>query len=190
MPTPPEPRPLPLSPAPPTLGELFRGFLGVGLMGFGGVLPWTRRMVVEQRGWLSGPEFTDLLALCQFLPGPNVANLSVALGTRFHGVPGALASLAGLLTAPVAVVLALGSLYARFGQHPEVRGAFEGLAAAASGLLVAMACRIAWPLRSSPAAVLIVALAFVAIALLRLPLLPTLLALAALGVLVMPRRPG
>lgn len=159
-------------------------------MGFGGVLPWTRRMVVEQRGWLTGPEFTDLLALCQFLPGPNVANLSVALGARFRGVPGALAALTGLLAAPVAIVIALGGLYARYGEHPEVRGAFEGLAAAASGLLVATACRIAWPLRSNPVAVLIAALAFVSIALLRLPLLPTMLALAVLGVLLAPRRPG
>ena len=184
MPTAPERRP-----TPPTPGELFRGFLGIGLMGFGGVLPWARRMVVEQRGWLTGAEFTDLLALCQFLPGPNVVNLSVAVGTRFRGLPGALASLAGLLAAPVAVVLALGGLYARYGQVPAVSGAFEGLAAAASGLVLATACRIAWPLRTSPAAVAVALLAFVAVALLRLPLLPTMLALASLGILLLRGRP-
>lgn len=177
-------------PTPPTPGELFRGFLGIGLMGFGGVLPWARRMVVEQRRWLTGPEFTDLLALCQFLPGPNVVNLSVALGTRFRGVPGALAALAGLLAAPIAAVLALGGFYAGFGQVPAVRGAFEGLSAAASGLVVATACRIAWPLRANPAAVLVAALAFAAVALLRLPLLPTMLVLAPLGVLLLRRSAG
>ena len=157
-------------------------------MGFGGVLPWARRMIVEQRGWLSPVEFNDLIALCQFLPGPNVVNLSVALGTRFRGVPGALASLAGLLAAPTAIVLALGGLYARFGQVPAVRGAFEGLAAAASGLVIATACRMAWPLRSSPGALLVAALAFGAVALLRLPLLPAMLVLAPLGILIL--RPG
>ena len=68
----------------PSLSDLFRGFLGIGLTGFGGVLPWARRMVVDQRRWLSASEFLDLLALCQFLPGPNVVNLSVALGSRFR----------------------------------------------------------------------------------------------------------
>ena len=81
--------------AAPSCGELARGFCEIGLLGFGGVLPWARWMVVEQRRWLTGAEFTDLLALCQFLPGPNVVNLSVALGARFQGARGALASLAG-----------------------------------------------------------------------------------------------
>jgi chromate transporter len=59
----------------PTTGALFRGFLALGLMGFGGVLPLARRMLVEERRWLSGAEFADLLGLCQFLPGGNVINL-------------------------------------------------------------------------------------------------------------------
>ena len=173
----------------PEMRELFAGFFGIGLMGFGGVLPWTRRMVVEQRRWLTGPEFTDLLALCQFLPGPNVVNLSVALGSRFRGVSGAFAAVGGLLVAPVAIVIGLGGLYAEFGQVPVVRRAFEGLAAAASGLVVAMACRIAWPIRGSWRAVAVACVAFAAVALGRLPLLPTMLALAPCSILLL-RRPA
>lgn len=169
----------------PELHELFAGFLGIGMMGFGGVLPWARRMVVEQRRWLTGPEFTDLLALCQFLPGPNVVNLSVALGSRFRGGPGALAALAGLLAAPVVIVIGLGGLYNEFGQQPMVRRAFEGLAAAASGLVVAMACRIAWPIRASWPPVAIAGTTFIAIAVLRLPLLPTMLVLAPCSILLL-----
>lgn len=174
----------------PGLGELFRAFLGVGLTGFGGVLPWARRMVVERRRWLSGAEFTDLLALCQFLPGPNMVNLSVALGSRFHGVPGALAALAGLLAAPVGIVLVLGGLYAEFGQVPVVRAGLAGVAAAASGLVVATAAKIAWPLRGQGAAVLVGLAAFAAVGLLRLPLLPTMLVLAPLGILLARRDPA
>jgi chromate transporter len=66
-----------LAPA-PTLREIFGGFLGLGLISFGGALPLARRALVEQRRWLTGTEFTDLLGLCQFLPGGNVINLSVA----------------------------------------------------------------------------------------------------------------
>ena len=168
----------------PTRLDLFRGFFGIGIIGFGGVLPWARRMVVDQRRWLSAAEFLDMLALCQFLPGPNVANLSVALGTRFHGASGALAALSGLLAAPVMIVVGLGTLYARYGGLPLVRHAFTGLAAAASGLVISMACRIAWPIRKQPLAITVATTAFIAIALVRLPLLPTMLLLASASVLL------
>ena len=174
----------------PDLGDLFLGFLSVGLCGFGGVLPWVRRMVVEQRRWLTGPEFTDLLALCQFLPGPNVVNLAVALGGRFRGPRGAIAALAGLLLAPFCLVLALGGLYARFGALAPVRHALAGLAAAASGLVLAMAVKIAAPLRRRSRGAAIAALGFIAIALLRLPMLPVMLALLPVAILLCGREAG
>lgn len=168
----------------PTRTDLFCGFLGIGLVGFGGVLPWARRMVVDQRAWLTPAEFLDLLALCQFLPGPNVVNLAVAVGTRFRGISGALAALSGLLVMPVMIVVALGTLYARYGSLPVIHHAFTGLAAAATGLVVAMACRIAWPIRTQPLAVAVALTAFAAIALARLPLVPTMLVLAPLSTLL------
>ena len=73
----------------PTLGTLFLGFLGIGLAGFGGVLPLARRMIVEQRRWLTAEAFTEVLSLCQFLPGGNAINLSMAVGLEFRGVAGA-----------------------------------------------------------------------------------------------------
>lgn len=169
---------------PPGLGDLFKGFLGLGLMGFGGVLPLARRMLVEERRWLSPAEFTELLGLCQFLPGGNIINLSVAVGLRFRGIGGALASLGGLIAAPTAILIALGMVYDRFSDDPHVRHLFAGLAAAAAGLLVAMAARIAWPIRRDGGAIAIAALCFVAIAVLRLPLLPTMIVMAALGALL------
>lgn len=168
----------------PGPGALFKGFLGLGMMGFGGVLPLARRMLVEERRWLDPAEFTELLGLCQFLPGGNVINLSVAVGLRFGGVPGALASLTGLIAAPTAILIVLGMVYDRFSDDPHVRHLFAGLAAAAAGLLVAMAARIAWPIRRDAGAIAVAALCFLAIAVLRLPLLPTMLALASLGALL------
>lgn len=168
----------------PTLADLFLGFGAAGLMGFGGVLPWARYMIVDRRRWLTPAEFTDLIALCQFLPGPNVVNLSVALGTRYHGVAGACVCLVGLLAAPVVIAVALGGLYAAYGSLPVVAGAFEGLSAAAAGLLLATAVRIAWPLRAEPLGVAVAVLAVFAVAVLRLPMLPTMLALAPLSLLL------
>lgn len=168
----------------PGPGALFKGFLGLGMMGFGGVLPLARRMLVEERRWLDPAEFTELLGLCQFLPGGNVINLSVAVGLRFGGVPGAFASLLGLIAAPTAILIVLGAVYDRFSDDPHVRHLFAGLAAAAAGLLVAMAARIAWPIRRDAGAIAVAGLCFVAIAVLRLPLLPTMMVMASLGALL------
>jgi chromate transporter len=167
---------------PPTAFEIFSGFLGLGLISFGGALPLARRAIVEQRRWLSATEFTDLLGLCQFLPGGNVINLSVAIGMKFRGLPGALAGLLGLIAGPSLVVIGLGVLYEHTQNDPHIKHLFAGLAAAAAGLLISMAVKIVWPLRRKPAGAAIAVLGFIAIALLRFPLLPTMLVLTPLSI--------
>jgi chromate transporter len=167
---------------PPTVSEILSGFLGLGLISFGGALPLARRAIVEQRRWLSSSDFTDLLGLCQFLPGGNVINLSVAIGMRFRGLPGALAGLLGLIAGPSLVVIGLGVLYEHTQNDPHIRHLFAGLAAAAAGLLISMAVKIVLPLWRKPVAAIIATLGFLAIALLRLPLLPTMLVLTPLSI--------
>jgi len=169
------------APAPDT-AEIFRGFLILGLTGFGGVLPLARHMIVEQRRWLTATEFNDTLSLCQFLPGGNIINLSVAIGLRFAGIPGALAAVLGLIAAPVAIVLTLGLIYARFRTEPHVVHMFAGLAAAAAGQLVSMAVKLALPLRRKPLAIAIALVVFGAVAVLHLPLVPTMLVVAPLSI--------
>lgn len=171
--------------SPPTLGALFYGFLVLGLTGFGGVLPLSRHMVVEQRRWLTGREFTELLSFCQFLPGGNIINLSVAIGLRFRGVAGAVAAIMGLIAAPTAVVVMLGEIYARFQSDPRVVHLFAGLAAAAAGQLVAMAVKLALPLRHKPVAIAIGIVVFAAVAGFHLPLVPTMIVMAPLSIVVM-----
>jgi chromate transporter len=169
---------------PPGLRALFLGFLTVGMCGFGGVLPWARRMVVEQRRWLSPAEFTDLLALCQFLPGPNIINVSVALGLRFRGLAGSAACFVGLMAAPMAIVILLGILFAHYRDVAAVRHGFEGLAAGASALVLATALKIAAPLRGRVDGIVVALVTLAAIAFLRFPMLPVLLMVAPLAVLV------
>ena len=171
-------------PAAPSLTALFTGFLSVGVCGFGGTLPWARRMVVERRGWLSAGEFTDLLSLCQFLPGPNVINLSVALGARFHGALGSIAAFFGLMTAPMAIILALGAAYARLASFPVVQHAFAGLSAAAGALVLATALKIAAPLRCRPGAIGVGLLTFASITLLHASLPLVLLTVGPLSILL------
>ena len=182
MPQPPAAPPTPVSV--PSLGALFWGFLSVGLCGFGGVLPWARRMVVEQRHWVTPGEFTDLLALCQFLPGPNVINVSVALGLRFRGVAGSAACFVGLMAAPMTVVLVLGILFAHYRDVPAVRDGFAGLAAGASALVLATALKIAAPLWGRWEGILIAVVTLLAISVLRWPMLPVLLVVAPVAILI------
>ena len=167
--------------APTRLG-LFTGFFVAGITGFGGVLPVARRVIVEERRWLTGPEFTEVLALCQLVPGANACNMSVALGFRFHGLSGSLAAIIGLLAAPVVIAVGLGGLYAEYSHVPAVRRGFVGLAAAAAGLVLGTAFKIAWPLRGVWRSVLVAAVVIVAIDGLRLPLLPTMLVLAPVSI--------
>jgi chromate transporter len=175
---------------PPSNGQLFTGFLMLGLIGFGGVLPLARSMLVEQRRWLTAEQFTELLGLCQFLPGGNVINLSVAVGMEFRGLRGALSALFGLICAPTAIVVGLGVIYARYQDDAHVQHVFAGLAAAAAGLLLSTALKMLLPLWGKWLPLAIVAIALVAIAWLRLPLLPTMLVLAPLSILLAWRKPS
>ncbi|HTQ72286.1 MAG TPA: chromate transporter [Acidocella sp.] len=146
-------------PARPKLSHkaLFGGFFMAGIMGFGGVLPIIRRVIVDERRWLTQMEFNELFSLCQSLPGANVVNLSFAFGAREAGVSGAAAAVTGLLAAPVAIVLGLAGLYARYGAVAPVRHALLGLAATAAGLALGSGLRIAVPILKIPRNVLLAA---------------------------------
>lgn len=165
----------------PGLKALFLGFSSVGLSGFGGVLPFARRMLVEERRWLAADEFNTLLGLCQFLPGPNVINLSVAVGSRYRGVAGAVAAVGGLLGGPMLIVLVLALLYDRYGELPLVQGMLRGIAAVGCGLLFATAIRMGAAIKDKAVFLPFTFLAVIAIAVLRWPLPAVMVGLLALS---------
>jgi chromate transporter len=161
---------------PPTIAELFAAFAAISLSGFGGVLAWARRIMVERRRWFTAEQFNEAFALCAFLPGGNMVNFAVIFGARMRGPLGALAALAGLLGPPMILVIAVGALYAHYGELPALRRMLTGVAAAAAGLMLATVAKMARPLftnRFKDRAViapLIAVLTFVAIGLLHWPL--------------------
>ncbi len=154
----------------PNLRALFLGFSSVGLSGFGGVLPFARRMLVEERQWMSAEEFNAQLGLCQFLPGPNVVNLAVVVGKRYRGLPGALVSAFGLLAGPFVIVLLLALLYDHYGSLPQVQAMLRGIAAVGCGLLFSMAWRMGSALKDKRFFLPFTGLTVVAIAGLRWPM--------------------
>jgi len=170
----------------PSLFELYLGFAQISVSAFGGALPWARRILVEQRKWMDPEDFATTLALCQFLPGANIVNLSIAFGRRLHGWAGALAAVFGLMAAPVVIILTLGSLYLRFGQIGSLKGMFAALGAAAGGLVVATAAQMAVPLiRKTPVtAIPIIVAGFVLAGLLRWPLPAVMAVLAPIGLIL------
>src|ERR1700737_3688899 len=121
---------------PPGLIALFVAFAKISLAGFGGVLVWARRGIVDQHRWMTADELNETYALCHFLPGPNVVNLSVVFGSRFRGIPGGIAAFAGLLGPPIVIVTILAALYAHFGEIDALRRILAGVSCAAVGLLI------------------------------------------------------
>jgi chromate transporter len=139
-----------LSAAPRSAAALFWAFTSLALQGFGGVLPVAQRELVEKRGWLTREEFAETLSIGQVLPGPNVVNMSLMIGDRFFGWRGALCALAGMLVAPLAIVLTLAALYTRIASTPMAAGAIRGMGAVAAGLIFAMAIKLAPTLKRNP----------------------------------------
>jgi chromate transporter len=134
---------------PRSCGELFRVFTRLALQGFGGVLPVAQRELVERERWLTREQFVEMLAVAQVLPGPNVVNLSLMFGDRAFGWRGGLAALAGMIAAPLGVVLALTVVYLHFASDPVVSGALRGMGAVAAGLIFATGLKLLTALRRS-----------------------------------------
>lgn len=166
----------------PTRGQLFLGFFKTGLSGFGGVLPHARRMLVDDRRWLTDPQFTELLSLGQTLPGANVLNMAVIIGARFHGWRGSVIAAFGLMTAPLVIVLSLASLYGHFAQSVRLAQVLAAVAAAAAGLVLATGGRLAAKMARDGGSLLVLVAAFLAVFWLRLPLLGILAVLAPISI--------
>ena len=158
--------------------EIFVTFARIGVSGYGGVNFWIRRVLVQEKRWITDREYLEGLALGQILPGPNVYNLTVMLGYRYGGVRGAFAAAVGLLGAPLAILLALGILYQHYGALPVLQRALGGMIAVAAGLLLANALSLAaaLPRRLRPWGFLV--LAFAGVGVMRWPLLYVMGALA------------
>ncbi|HRL55210.1 chromate transporter [Acidovorax sp. IB03] len=165
-------------PQPRDCADLFWSFTWLALQGFGGVLAVVQRELVEKKRWMTNDEFVEDWAVAQIMPGPNVVNLSIMIGERYFGWRGAVAALAGMLTFPLILVLAVAVVYAQFASQPAVAGALRGMGAVAAGLIAGMGLKLSSTLRKHPLGLAVcvglVALTVIAMAVLRWPLFWTL----------------
>jgi chromate transporter len=162
--------PTPTAFVPPPLLEIYTTFTKVALSGFGGVLPVSRHALVEKKKWLTEKEFAEQLAISQLLPGPNIVNLSVALGDKFHGVSGSLAAVAGLFSVPFLLFMTLGWGYHFFSDSLWLKKALLGISAAAAGLIICTAMKLVKSMSRQSWAFAITVAAFIGIVVLHRPL--------------------
>lgn len=174
---PPEPAAMRVGPL-----DLFVAFSQLALSGFGGVLPWAHRALVERRGWLTQREFVETLALGQLLPGPNIGNMAVIIGYRFAGYAGAAAAVAGLVAGPFAIMIAVGMLYQNYGALPLVQQALSGMSAVVAGLVLATGLKMAGSLKRHWRPWLFTVLSLAGVGALRWPMLAVIGALAPFAI--------
>ncbi|MEY5029537.1 MAG: Chromate transport protein [Pseudomonadota bacterium] len=165
--------------------DLFVSFSLLALQGFGGVLAVVQRVLVEEKRWLTREQFIEDWAVAQIMPGPNVVNLALMIGGRYFGLPGALAGVAGMLTAPLVVVLLLVMAFGGVSDSAWAQGALRGMGAVSAGLITAVGLKLMSALKSNPMGMPVcigLALAsFAGVGLLRLPLAWVLLASGSVG---------
>ncbi len=170
---------------PRSLAHLFIAFTLLAMQGFGGVIAVAQRELCERRRWLSPQEFVEMLASAQVLPGPNVCNLSLMIGDRFFGWRGALTALAGMILAPLVLMLTLAWLLGEASAVGEaqavIRGALGGIAAVAAGQIVGTVLKLAAPIKDHvlgwPLCAALAGAAFAMVTWLRWPLVWVLLGL-------------
>ena len=176
---------------PVTLARLFRVFLVLGATSFGGgVVAYLRQALVVKERWLDDETFLSGLELSQTLPGLNATNMSIYMGERLRGIPGALVALLGMCLPGTVIVLALGMLYSSQSRTPEMIMVLGGVGAAAVGLTLATTLQIGKRQLVKPLDLSLVILTFVVIGVLRVPLLLALLTIGPLSIWLYRPRPG
>jgi chromate transporter len=173
------------------LTAIFSMCFQIGFMSFGGMLSaWLYREVVERRRWLTPADFLSGLALGQVLPGINVANLSIYIGQRLRGVPGAAVALFGLLFAPFFIIIGLATVYARIESIPWAHNFLCGVATAAVGLLMSVALKSIRHTMRGIGPFVILAAVILTVGLLRWPMVPVVLCAAPISVALAWRTKG
>jgi chromate transporter len=167
----------------PTLPDLFLTYGKVGLIGFGGINAWARRVLVEEKRWLSDQDYAETLGLGQVLPGPNALNAAIMIGDRFHGTAGAIAAPVAMFGGPLILLAGLAMFYDAYGDVPVVRAVLAGVAAAAAGMVIGTAAKMTQKLRPPVPLLAVGLVALLASGVFRVPLPYTVLGLAPFGIM-------
>jgi len=172
-------------PAPQSLFDLFVFFLLLALQGFGGIIAFIERGLVQNKKWLTQEEFVDDWAVARSMPGGAVINMAIIFGSRHFGARGAIVSVLGIFLVPSFIVLMLAMLYATYGNQPQVAEALRGMGAVAAGLILATGVKLLKVLKSNVMGVkfcaAIATTSFVAVSLLHWRVIYVMMGLGVIG---------
>ena len=165
------------------LSTIYWLFFQIGSLSFGGGLSaWLYREVVETRKLMSESDFLSGLTLSQVLPGINMTNLSVYVGSRLRGRSGAITALVGLVSVPFFAIVAFASVYSAIAAIPALQDFLDGVATAAVGMLMSMGAKAVRATRMQTAQLVIVGLVVLTVGVLRWPMVPVILVLAPISI--------
>jgi len=187
--------------APPGAWQLFRLWAGIGFQSFGGGAS-TQFLIQDQftarHDWLTPEELLHFLSLCTLTPGINIIALTILIGRKLAGVPGIIASLAGLLLPSAGITCLLAALITRFENYPAVPAALRGVVPATAGAMFLVGVNYMRPLARTArrdglgallASAVIIAASALSIIFFRIPVVLVVLVAIGLGVVLFPARP-
>lgn len=178
----------PATPAPAkgvSLFAIYKVFAYIGLMSFGGgLIPWIQREIVTKRDWMKLEEFFPGVALSQVLPGVNSTNLSVFIGNKLRGLPGAAVALTGMLSGPFCVMIVAVMFYQQILGIKPIQIAMGGIAAAAIGMIMRTGVMAVQASLGSILSITIMVITFLAIGIFRFPLIWTVAFMTPLSIAI------
>ena len=155
-----------------SFSEATRTWLRVGLLSFGGPagqIAVMHRILVDEKRWIGEERFLHALSYCMLLPGPEAQQLATYVGWLLHGIRGGLVAGILFVLPGFLAIMGLSIAYVMWQQHPLIEGLFLGLKAAVIVLVIEALWRIGKRALTSRAALWMAVLAFIAIAVLRMP---------------------
>lgn len=146
--------------------SLFWEFFKIGLFTIGGgmaMIPQLQHVVVNEKGWLKDEEMVDCIAVSQALPGIIAINTATYIGMKLKGFRGALAATLGVITPSFVIIILAVTVLDFIGENSYIQGAFIGVKAAVSGLIIVTLVRLGRKILGTVFSWMLVIIAFAAI---------------------------
>jgi chromate transporter len=166
-----------------SIARIFRAFLIIGAISFGGAVPYLRGRLVEAEGWVDDKEFVEMLSISQSLPGLNATNLAILVGQKLRGASGAAAAMVGICLPGALIMYIAGILYWQHGDRTASTAILKGVAAAAVGLVLYTAIQLGRRSLDTRVDLVFIGLTVIAVDYYRLSVLWALLGVGALAIL-------
>lgn len=167
--------------------DLFFTFARIGACTFGGgyaMLPILQREIVDKRGWTTEDELMDYYAIGQCTPGVIAVNTSTFIGYKTHGLPGAVAATAGMISPSLVIIIIIAAFIQQFAHLEIVQNAFAGIRIAVCALVLQSVWKMAKKGVVDVTTAVILVITFIAVAFLGISPVTMVVVAAAAGILV------